>query len=107
VVRSGGIAQAVRWPLPGLNLSSDELDLIDAWFASPAAPQQRAARPQAPAQQPAAADPNLSGADRWWNAQQQGAPATATQPQQNDRFAAGGDDMGGDEFPRIVRRGLR
>lgn len=92
----------------GLTLSADELDLIDAWFAGAAAPQSRApARPTQPQQvqaafaqppaAPQAAEPAASG-ERWWNAQ---APAP-----QAERFGAP-EDMGGDEFPRIVRRGVR
>lgn len=92
----------------GLTLSADELDLIDAWFAGTAAPQSRApvrapqpqqvqaAFAQAPAA-PQSAEP-AAGGDRWWNAQPQ-AP-------QAERFGAQ-EDLGGDEFPRIVRRGLR
>ncbi|MDX2204539.1 MAG: NYN domain-containing protein [Hyphomicrobiaceae bacterium] len=40
----------------GLNLSADELDLIDAWFAAgvSASPPQRTAHPQAPVPEPAA-----------------------------------------------------
>lgn len=86
----------------GLNLSSNELDLIEAWFAGggntehPAAPAQPAApggsatashqaAPAAPQLQPA------SAGDRWWG---------LDEPRQ-----AAGD--GGDEFPRFVRKGLR
>ena len=95
----------------GLTLSSDELDLIDAWFAGTPAPQQRAAARQQPAQQqiPATgtdgrAAPAASG-DRWWNSQP--APPTAeARPAAPERFG-GEDDLSGDEFPRIVRRGLR
>lgn len=91
----------------GLTLSADELDLIDAWFAGPAAPQQRApARTQQPTYQQAQATgtdgPAPAAGDRWMGAQPQ-APA-AQQPAQ-ERFAAPSDDLSGDEFPRIVRRG--
>lgn len=90
----------------GLALSADELDLIDAWFAGTPtqqrapqrqpAPVQAAAPPPPAAPQPTAADP---APDRWWNS----APA---QPGAADRFGAA-DDLGGDEFPRIVRRNIR
>ncbi len=83
----------------GLNLSADELDLIDAWFAgAPQAQRAAPARPSAPQPQPqpapAAAEP---AADRWWN----------TAPSPADRFGAPQDDLGSDEFPRIVRRNIR
>lgn len=86
----------------GLNLSADELDLIDAWFAGAPTQAQRApARQQTPA--PAAPQPQQVAAeaapvaDRWWN----------TTPTAADRFGAPHDDLGGDEFPRIVRRNIR
>lgn len=94
----------------GLSLSADELDLIDAWFAGAPAPANRAPQQRqqpAPAPQPApqAAQPPQQqpapepAADRWWNA----APQQQTV---GDRFGAA-DDLGGDEFPRIVRRSIR
>jgi NYN domain len=89
----------------GLTLSADELDLIDAWFAGPAAPQQRApARTQQPRQayqqtQATGTDSPAPAGDRWTGTTEQ--PA-ATQP---ERFAQPGDDLGGEDFPRIVRRG--
>lgn len=77
----------------GLNLTADELDLIEAWFA--AAPQQArntapATAPRAPAsappqQQPA--PPQAQGNDRWWNL--------------DDARNAQGE--GGEELPRIIR----
>ena len=90
----------------GLNLSADELDLIEAWFAAPTA--QRAGAPAqggyAPSRQPqqgmagfgpaqdAPQGPGPAPSDRWWGAddgrQEQ---ATGT----------------GDEFPRIIRTRLR
>jgi hypothetical protein len=103
----------------GLNLSADELDLIDAWFAGASAPQSLSApkggaagqvagsQPQAaPAPQPAPAATE-SRAFRWWslddgrshNAELHAAPA-----------AAQGTALGAalaDEFPRIVRTRLR
>ena len=64
----------------GLNLSADELDLIDAWFAGGALPQSmiapKAASAQAPAPQPAPAAlalqpapaaPEARAAPRWWS----------------------------------------
>jgi hypothetical protein len=92
----------------GLNLSADELDLIEAWFAAPVA--QRAA-PAAqsgytPSRQPQVGmgqDPDAQGpaqnegmrTERWWGIddgrQQPPEQATGT----------------GDEFPRIIRTRLR
>lgn len=106
----------------GLSLSADELDLIDAWFAGPSAPQQRTARTQPQQAQPAPQqgqatgtdDVTAAGGNHWYGSQpaaQSSAPPlqqpTGAIPQQaQDRFGQS-DDMGGDEFPRIVRRGLR
>jgi len=92
----------------GLTLSADELDLIDAWFAGPAAPQQRAATrtQQAAYQQQAAQATGTDGpapahGERWMGAQ---SPVPAQQPAP-ERFAPPVDEPSGDEFPRIVRRG--
>jgi len=93
----------------GLNLSADELDLIEAWFAPPAA--QRAPAMQAPAYgstpqgpaypqtQPQApsqpAPSNELRAERWWSL---------------DDARQGPGDQGtppNDEFPRIIRTRLR
>ncbi len=94
----------------GLNLSADELDLIEAWFAAPAAPQRGpatayGAAPAAPQQQPAPAQQGGPGqgldtelrADRWW------ALDDGHQPQQQ----APEQGFGTDEFPRIIRTRLR
>jgi hypothetical protein len=88
----------------GLNLSADELDLIDAWFAggslppppgraNPAIPSQRQAASPQPAPPPV---PAASGG-RWWSfddgrKQSKEGPAMASA-------------QGGEEFPRIVTRG--
>jgi hypothetical protein len=96
----------------GLNLSADELDLIDAWFAGGTLPQSQpettpparaAAAPSAPASadhasqasapQPSAAVP--AGA-RWWP---QGNAQSASTPQQSTGTT--------EEFPRIVRTRMR
>jgi hypothetical protein len=103
----------------GLNLSADELDLIEAWFAGPGATQranaqgsasagsQAAAAPaaqKAPAPQPAAS-PLTAGPDmrseRWWNEEGRGGP-----PGEQGQPAAG-QSPAGDEFPRIIRTRLR
>jgi hypothetical protein len=97
----------------GLNLSADELDLIDAWFAGGTLPQPlmgRAPTPPAAAGHPGpqpglqSTAPVTSGAGRWWSfddgrAQQTteaGRDAPATQSRAE-----------GDDFPRIVRTRLR
>jgi hypothetical protein len=88
----------------GLNLSADELDLIEAWFAAPVA-QRNAAAAQggyAPARQPqqgmgGMGEPGqAAGGDRWWSfddGRQPGAEQQSTGT--------------GDEFPRIIRTRLR
>lgn len=107
----------------GLNLSADELDLIDAWFAGGALPQpqptganrappaQRAAAeaanpaPVAPQMQAAQQAPasGASGLARWWTSaaesRAQAAEARAAPPAQARAES--------DDFPRIVRTRLR
>ncbi len=92
----------------GLNLSADELDLIEAWFggspmaqrapaqqAPVAQPQQQVRAPQAPIQQPA---PSASAQqDRWWSLDE-GREHVASARN------AGTQD---EEFPRIIRSRLR
>jgi hypothetical protein len=84
----------------GLNLSADELDLIDAWFAGgPVAPPppgraSAAQGPQRPSQQPAPPAPASSGS-RWWSFDDGRRPA-------KEGSAAA---PAGEEFPRIVTRG--
>jgi len=102
----------------GLNLSADELDLIDAWFAGGTLPQPLeatgAAPPPssgalaqaAPPAPPAAATPAPSGSARWWSyddgRQQQPADSARTVP------APAAPSRGeGEDFPRIVRTRLR
>ena len=110
----------------GLNLSADELDLIEAWFAAPAnAPQRAAAAPAygqqghyaGPAQQqqpvrmapmpgPAPAAQGAAQAsidtelraDRWWALDE-------SQNRQPEQAAERG--IATDEFPRIIRTRLR
>ena len=89
----------------GLNLSADEIDLIDAWFGGAPASQRTAQAAPAP-QQPArpSAPP-----------QQGYAPAPQAQPPAGDRWtaSAGAPPQAGFapdpdvEFPRIVRSRLR
>jgi hypothetical protein len=84
----------------GLNLSADELDLIDAWFAGgplPPQPPARAGAPQAaqrPNPQPTPPPMPASGG-RWWSFDDGRKPVKETP-------AAA---PSGEEFPRIVTRG--
>ncbi len=98
----------------GLNLSADELDLIDAWFAGGTLPQQTSARsgaPPAPASaapavqpMPQPAPPSISSGpsgSRWWSHDE-------GRPQDDEARASGAAQTEGDDFPRIVsgrRRG--
>ena len=101
----------------GLNLSADELDLIDAWFAGGTLPQPIATRTAAPPPPPAyaptpagapaqAAGPQstASGIARWWSFDdgraQQASEASRAAPTSQARSE-------GDDFPRIVRTRLR
>ncbi len=99
----------------GFNLSADELDLIEAWFAAPIAQRGGAAaaaaqgghtpsrQPQqgmtgfGPTQDRAAPGPGpAQNPDRWWS-QDDGRRPGQEQP----------TGTGGDEFPRIIRTRLR
>ncbi len=92
----------------GLNLSAEELDLIEAWFAGPpgpqqqrsiAAPPQAAARP-APAPQPVAMTQGSDiGSDRWWTGDEERQQVPASGVMETDEAE--------DEFPRIIRTRLR
>ncbi len=104
----------------GLNLSADEIDLIDAWFtgagiqaaqATQAAPKRTQQAPASAARAAAAPAPQP---DRWWSneeARQQGPAAAhgrAPTPQQGNDFAGHDGELGNpDEFPRIVKNRLR
>ena len=105
----------------GLNLSADELDLIDAWFAGgtlplpqaqaaqapppPAAYAPEASQAPAPSRTPAPqsqSGPAPSGLARWWTSgdnRKEAAEARAA-PSAQPRGEA-------DDFPRIVRTRLR
>jgi len=99
----------------GLNLSADELDLIEAWFAAPVSQQQQPQRNVAASGQPAPSrQPQSMSAmvspqestqqavgggmgeggqqERWWNYGE-------AQPQ--------GNADQGDDYPRIIRTRLR
>ena len=86
----------------GLNLSADELDLVDAWFSSQ--PQQQARAPQArPSPAPQAAPvAQAPAAERWWSLEE-GRQHIAEQRSQGSY----GTQEQEDEFPRIVRSRLR
>lgn len=92
----------------GLSLSSDELDLVEAWFSAQPAPAQRpavyrsqSAEPPATARAPAVSPQS----DRWWGADE-GRPQIAEQRPQTG-YAAPNSEPNDDEFPRIVRSRLR
>ncbi|MEZ5852625.1 MAG: NYN domain-containing protein [Hyphomicrobiaceae bacterium] len=107
----------------GLNLSADELDLIEAWFAgSPAtAPAPRATQPaEAPPAQPvareAASQPAqrtsppemryMSAAAASWPVEEP-RQQVAEPPRYDPEPSHHGADMAADDFPRIVRTRLR
>ena len=114
---------AARCRDQGLNLSADEIDLIDAWFTGAGVQSTPAAQPApqpAPRQSVAAPSPRPSAQsgpqqDRWWSneeARQQGAtpalPARSATPQQGNEYADHEAEFGTtDEFPRIVKNRLR
>ena len=87
----------------GLNLSADEIDLIDAWFGAPVPAQQRPgpSYAQAPAQQAVPAAPQQAPADRWGNLDEGRQHVSAS------RGPGGPPVEQEEEFPRIVRSRLR
>ena len=98
----------------GLSLSSDELDLVEAWFSAQPAPQQQRApaygRAPAPQQQLPGAPYGQSGpaqsGERGWAAE----PGRPMIPDQRTQPGYGNSNAGepsDDEFPRIVRSRLR
>jgi hypothetical protein len=107
----------------GLNLSADELDLIDAWFAGGALPQQQptganrappAQRAAAEAANPPATAPQMPGAQqasaagptglaRWWTSTAE-SRAQAAEARAAPTAQARGES---EDFPRIVRTRLR
>lgn len=104
----------------GLNLSAEEIDLIDAWFTGSTVQQSAPVAHPAPVQQRqpssrTAAAPAVSPQDRWWSneearaqgAQQQG-PGRGSTPQQGNGYGDQTPEFGTpDEFPRIVKNRLR
>jgi NYN domain len=118
----------------GLNLSADELDLVDAWFAGgnmPPAPQPQAAQAtRSAASRPAAgsaaaAPPGRAGAPpvslptpapapaaaaagaRWWSSETGSAEAANKEATAPAQPAANAEETSSDEFPRFVRNRLR
>ncbi len=88
----------------GLNLSADELDLIEAWFAGPVAAQRSAVAPpsgrgqqQAPRQPAAATNAEARSDQSWGQAESRQRTADPDLP----------DSGGMEEFPRIIRTRMR
>lgn len=98
----------------GLSLSSDELDLVEAWFsAQPTQQQQRApayGRAVAPQQQlpgsPYGQSPPTQGGEGGWGIES-GRQMIPDQRAQTVYGNANTGEPGDDEFPRIVRSRLR
>jgi len=100
----------------GLNLSADELDLVDAWFAGGNVPPGTQVAPMRASTAPAAGQPPISlptpspapaaasAGGRWWTneAAETGGKDTAAAP-----AAGNGEPTQADEFPRFVRSRLR
>jgi hypothetical protein len=88
----------------GLDLSADELDLIDAWFAGGALPQGPTAAAGADHAQQAGATQEGRVA-RWWALGESRSNASEQRPP----MQTGPDQpaLPGDDFPRIVRSRLR
>jgi hypothetical protein len=99
----------------GLNLSADELDLIDAWFAggtmpqSMLAPNATPATPSAPAASapPAAAASEGRSAGRWWSLDDGRSQSADTRNTALPPPASAEGNVQAEEFPRIVRTRLR
>jgi NYN domain-containing protein len=100
----------------GLNLSADELDLVDAWFAGGNVPPGTQVAPvragtAAPAQPPISlptpspAPAAASAGGRWWT--NEAAEAGSKETAAAAPAAGNGEPAQGDEFPRFVRSRLR
>ena len=119
----------------GLNLSADELDLVDAWFAGGNMPQPQpqssqtarttASRPAAASAPPPAAQPGrtstpppislptpapapaaAAAGGRWW-ANEAGAGEANKEAAASAQPGGGNEPAAADEFPRFVRNRLR
>lgn len=113
----------------GINLTADELDLIDAWFAGGTLPQPKPAaappskpthgaaavkpvpmaavskKPGTPAPAPSAATP---AGGRWWSFSETREQDTDTRPTHTAQAPSQSQAAaGGEEFPRIVRTRMR
>ncbi|MBA2125751.1 NYN domain-containing protein [Hyphomicrobium methylovorum] len=98
----------------GLNLSVDELDLVEAWFSAPHQSAARAApsygrgnaAPQAPQQRaaPTSAAAPQSG-DKWWNLEE--SRQHVAEQREAERANAYPQNQAEEEFPRIVRSRFR
>jgi len=104
----------------GLNLSVDELDLIEAWFVGggAAGPSSRVQAPSQPAPQPAYGRPGPeTGPDRWAVTESQGQTAPVLQTQAATaplppaapapQYTMAGPEHEAEDFPRIVRTRMR
>lgn len=108
----------------GLNLTPDEIDLIDAWFTGAASPPATArSNTNTPAQSPllrapapAGPSPSENRNERWWGGDaaqegvgQQPAGSRRSVPALTEAHPSGQGDYphSADEFPRIVRTRLR
>ena len=88
----------------GLNLSAEELDLIDSWFAG-ATPLPPVRQAPAAAQHAGPAQSDPRGPARWWPQAGQAGQTVQQSGQRADAMpeAATAGDAAGDDFPRIVR----
>jgi hypothetical protein len=97
----------------GLNLSADELDLIEAWFVAggtptPTAVRQQVAAPAASAQAPIAQPHQGQTSSADWRTQElPGRPAPAAALASSPQPSLGPIGHLDEEFPRIVRTRLR
>jgi hypothetical protein len=118
----------------GLNLSADELDLVDAWFAGgnmpqpqpqtsppartapnrpaaasaspPAAPPGRSSTPPVSLPTPAPAPAAAAAGGRWWG-NEAGAGEASKEAVAPAQSGGGSEPAPADEFPRFVRNRLR
>jgi hypothetical protein len=90
----------------GLNLSADELDLVDAWFAGGTMPQNMSTpRPAATQQASATPSQDTRGSGRWWSLDDGQAQTGAQRVLPTSSLDQGHPES--EEFPRIVRTRLR
>ena len=90
----------------GLDLSADELDLIEAWFAgngTAVLPRQSSAPAPAPTQHQHPSELR----SQTWQIEENLQAAVSQRAATRADFAAPSPDEGGDDFPRIIRTRLR